>query len=178
VGDSQTREISGFGDCNALSRIEIPPSVEMIAASAFLGCSGLTEVTFVGDSHITEIHGFRDCTSLSRIEIPSSVQIIVDGAFFGCLGLTEVTFVGDSHAREIDGFERCNSLSRIEIPASVEVVRRMFFGRVSPVTLILKSGTQIKRIGWGNSRTRAFVLFEDQNDMTQCRRRIHLCGQS
>jgi hypothetical protein len=38
--------ISGFCSCDSLLKLEIPPSVEIIASGAFSDCSSLREVAF------------------------------------------------------------------------------------------------------------------------------------
>jgi hypothetical protein len=51
--------IEGFGECRSLRRLEIPASVEEIDSSAFMECSGLTEVIFATDSRLRKVNGFQ-----------------------------------------------------------------------------------------------------------------------
>ena len=69
-------ETSAFGDCKALSRINIPESVTGIGDSAFNGCKSLTSIT-----------------------IPASVTDIGYSPFFGCDSLV-VTVSPGSCAEE------------------------------------------------------------------------------
>jgi hypothetical protein len=133
---SRLRELDGFFACELLCEIDIPASVEIIAASAFFKCSSLTKVTFMAHSRVREIYGFRGCSSLRQIDIPASVEIIAGRAFRKCRSLAEVTFVTDSHVREIDGFSKCESLRQINIPASVEIIALWAFHECSRLTTV------------------------------------------
>jgi hypothetical protein len=53
-----------------LRKIAIPPSVDVFAGDAFMGCTSLAEVTFLEPSRLTRLGGFYLCDSLLRIAIP------------------------------------------------------------------------------------------------------------
>jgi hypothetical protein len=67
--------IGSFSDCQSLTSVTIPSSVNTISGSAFSGCAGLTSVT-----------------------IPASVTSIGSSAFAKCNSLTSVTFQGTASA--------------------------------------------------------------------------------
>jgi hypothetical protein len=69
--DGRLAMIAGFQRCTSLSRVSFPASVEVIDATGFWGCSGLTEVIFATRGRLRRINGFQECTSLSRIRIPA-----------------------------------------------------------------------------------------------------------
>lgn len=68
--------------------------VTTVAAGAFEGFEGLTEVNF-GDS-LKEIHdgAFRDCTSLKEIYLPASFRLFGPECFRGCTDLESVYCAG------------------------------------------------------------------------------------
>lgn len=74
----------------------IPDGVDIIAAKAFSGCTGLRKVT-IPDS-VTGIGGsaFKNCTGLTSLTIPGSVWEIGTQAFNGCNGLTKIYFQGSA----------------------------------------------------------------------------------
>lgn len=119
-GDKVTGINDGaFCDCNSITSITIPYSVESIGESAFYNCDGLTSVTL--GNGITRIrYGlFYDCDGLTSITIPDSVRIIDDSAFFSCDSLTSVT-IGDSVTSiGCSVFSDCTNLTSIMIPDSV-----------------------------------------------------------
>jgi hypothetical protein len=112
--------------------------------------------------------------SLSRLEIPASVKSIGLSAFFGYSRLNEVLFEANSQLRRIDGFQGCASLIQIDIPASVEFVEsRVFSGCASVQELRMSPGTRIRAVG-RSVGFRAFVVYEDDNDVKLRRRQLHL----
>lgn len=70
-----------FADCEGLTSVTIPDSVNYIGWYAFRDCSNLTSVDM--PNHISEIDegAFQDCTSLTSVTIPASVEYIGDRAF-------------------------------------------------------------------------------------------------
>jgi len=81
-----------FRDCDSMTSVTIPSSVEYIEWEAFAGCSGLmgtltipNSVMGIGDK------AFSDCNSLTSVTIPDSTESIGERAFEYCRGLTSVT---------------------------------------------------------------------------------------
>ncbi len=69
----------------------IPEGVTTIGASAFGGCSSLTEIHIPGSVTLIDAWAFMDCSGLIAVTIPSSVSFIGNVAFNGCTGLTSIT---------------------------------------------------------------------------------------
>ena len=69
----------------------IPDGVTTIGASAFVGCSGLTEIHIPSSVTLIDAWAFSNCSGLIALTIPSSVSYIGDVAFDGCINLTEMT---------------------------------------------------------------------------------------
>lgn len=83
-----------FGNCYALTSIEIPASVTTIYSNAFF-CSGELSVTFGANSQLTAIGEWAFYrSSISSIEIPASVKTIGKQAFDDCHSLANITFKG------------------------------------------------------------------------------------
>jgi hypothetical protein len=61
-----------FSECQRLSSISVPPSVEKLAVNCFFSCSGLRTVTFEPDSRLSciEDYAFNCCYALSSICLP------------------------------------------------------------------------------------------------------------
>jgi hypothetical protein len=106
--------------------------------------------------------------------IPASVEIIGEYAFHDCTLLRDVTFLGEAHLKFIGGFSRCGSLRRIEIPASVEWIgHRGFVGGAAGRELVFVPGTNIQTVCNPNP-FRAFIVYADNDDVKQRRRRFQL----
>ncbi len=69
----------------------IPEGVTTIGASAFGGCSSLTEIHIPSSVTLIDAWAFMDCSGLIAVTIPSSVSFIGDVAFNGCTGLSSIT---------------------------------------------------------------------------------------
>lgn len=102
----------GFAECESLTKITIPNSVEFIGDNAFEYCASLEEVNLGGGIKSIGASAFYNCTSLKKIVIPE--------------GVTEI---GD-HA-----FARCESLTNISIPNSVKYVGTTIFHESEYVVL-------------------------------------------
>ena len=99
---------SAFMDCTGLTNITIPLSVTSIDIYAFYGCSGLTNITF--PSSVTNIGScaFHSCRGLTSITIPTSVTSIGDRAFCDCQSLSSITV--DAGNTVYDSRENCNAI--------------------------------------------------------------------
>jgi hypothetical protein len=86
-----------FFNCRSLRSISMP-SVRKIGASAFYGCTALTEAAFGEDLERIAVFAFNDCPSLRRIAIPLKDGLIIeDGAINYCDNLSSVDVIGGIH---------------------------------------------------------------------------------
>jgi hypothetical protein len=145
------------------TRIEIPPSAEIIDPFGFRNCIALREVTCRSDCHLKNICRFDGCISCHRITILSSVEIIDGRDFLRCTALSGVVFRSNfGIAISLSEFVFENSFlidaidhklihnvlnsSNIEIPGNVETVdwqRSPRIGRTAEVTR-----TALSEAGW------------------------------
>jgi hypothetical protein len=167
--------------------VEIPASVESFGVDAFSGFEALMEAKFSVNGRLRSLCGFQGCISLRRVEIPASVEQIHAIAFIDCTALKEVLFGVDSRLRLMGGFHGCISLCRVEVPASTEILysipvelgdqpQWVFipWHSLSPLSwreLVLRSGTRSRPVH--SPLFRAFIRFEDPNDLKKRRRRLH-----
>ena len=112
-----------FAATEALKRINIPARVTYIGDRAFLGATGLEQITFEEGSKL-EVIGFEtfaSATALQTIRIPARVKEISVEAFRNAISLTEVTFEEGSQLEFIgdDAFNGATALQTIHIPAGV-----------------------------------------------------------
>lgn len=77
-----------FSECNALKKVELPSSLELIGDEVFTCCRSLETVNI--PESVTEIgeYTFLDCQNLKKIVIPKNVICIGSQAFIGCTELT------------------------------------------------------------------------------------------
>lgn len=87
-----------FYDCDWITTVILPDTVQSIETSAFAGCTALRAiflpegVTYIGTD------AFYDCAALESICIPSTMETIEPGAFDGCIDLSYILYSG-SHSR-------------------------------------------------------------------------------
>ena len=128
---------NAFLNCEGITKITLPVSIEELGSSCFKGCTSLIEIkgtsnlsiikdsTFEGCrnlsifpdlSNVTAIgnNAFKDCASLTTIDISDSLTSIGSNAFKNCLlllktpDLSNVNMIGDN------AFEGCLLLTDIE----------------------------------------------------------------
>lgn len=78
-----------FYNCQSLTNIELPPSVEEIHKGAFSNCEQLKAVTFMDNSQLRMIcaKAFSHCPELMVFSYPSTLEFIGEEAFEDCANL-------------------------------------------------------------------------------------------
>ena len=123
----ETIGASAFSGCSLLTEIQIPATVTSIGASAFSGCTGLQEIVI--PEGITRIEGytFRGCSGLNSVTLPQNLEMIGYYAFGECTALTEIDLPRSATTIEGSAFSRCSSLSSINIPKGTETISDYLF---------------------------------------------------
>lgn len=81
---------------------------ESIGSNAFMGCKGLTSITFPESLISIGNEAFSLCSGLTSIEIPRNVSSIDSQAFQNCSGLTSI--VVDENNSVYDSRNNCNAI--------------------------------------------------------------------
>lgn len=76
---------SAFLGCSGLTELILPNSVTSIGNFAFHGCRGLTELILPNGITRIEESAFRGCRGLTELTLPSSVTRIGNSAFADCI---------------------------------------------------------------------------------------------
>ncbi len=106
-----------FENCVSLESIIIPKEVVTIGNRAFYGCSSLKSVVFSEKSLLTVIgdSAFCDCVSLESINIPERVETIYSWTFSNCVSLESVSIPQNVTSIGMGAFEGCTKLARVEL---------------------------------------------------------------
>lgn len=81
-----------FYNCDSLTSVAIPDSMENIGRYAFQNCKMLSELTIGNSVRDIGAQAFSGCSSLTSVTIPDNVATIGDFAFRNCYALTEINF--------------------------------------------------------------------------------------
>lgn len=167
----RAKSIEGaFYRCNSLSKLSLPPSLQVIQAGAFYGCCNLQDVGLTAGSQLriieaskkilagynkdtTLIVGAFEGAGLKTIFIPKSVTKLSAGVFHGC-PIEEVTFEKGSVLSKFEGvfsngfrkgnyfgvFSDLTKLKKIVIPESVTVFGDCVFKGCSSLESVVFEG--------------------------------------
>ena len=139
-----------FGNCDSLTHIYLPQSVESIGTAAFQGCSSLLDITlppnvvFIGDAVFSECASlksvtindkletisdetFYSCSQLQKVNFGKMVKVIGDGAFYGCSSLEEANLPDGLERIEHGAFDACTSLKSVRIPDTIKYIGHQAF---------------------------------------------------
>lgn len=107
-----------FFDCQNITEIVIPQTVETIGRCAFWRCLGIKKLELKEGLVSIGQYAFEYCRGLKKITLPESLEVINDGAFDDCRSL-ETIFIPKG-VLFIDGnvFTKCESLSSINVDKS------------------------------------------------------------
>ncbi len=117
-----------------LTEVTIADTVISMGANAFKGCAALTDATLSVSLTGVGASAFAGCDHLAGIAIPNSVTSVGSGAFSGCTSLTSltignhVTSIGDS------AFFQCPVQGSVTIPSSVTSIGSNTFSQASALT--------------------------------------------
>ena len=125
-----------FIECEGLSSIQIPNSVNKIGYGAFAKCTNLSEIKIPETLKEIEDSVFEYCSNLTSITIPNSVESIGDSAFIGCTGLTSISIPDAVTSIGHSAFRECTNITSATIGNSiVKIDGFAFYGCSSLATL-------------------------------------------
>ena len=130
-------EVSGVLDIpSVVTKNSVDYTVTAIGDNAFMGCSGLTRVTFPATLTSLGQYAFRECTGITSVVIPSTLTTIGDGAFLWCTSLAEVS-LPDNMTRIGKGMFEGAAFTEIQLPNSLQVIDKLAFYATGLTTLTI-----------------------------------------
>lgn len=134
---------SAFLNGTKLTQLNIPDSVTCIGRGAFSGCGSLKTLRL--PPHLAELSDFlcTDCSNLVQIEVPEQLVSIGDEAFSGCSRLTKVSLPASLSSIGRYAFHDCWSLAEIDLPDSLAVMGEGAFSNCEKlVRIVIPPGLQ------------------------------------
>lgn len=136
-----------FRNCSSIASITLPSTLKRVN-SAFVGCTGLTTLSFPDE--LTEIGSQEGCTGLTSLTIPAGVTIndfkctnctaltninlkgsvgteIPANAFSGCTALKSINLFESITTIGDNAFKDCTSLTQLTMPASLASIGKYAF---------------------------------------------------
>lgn len=125
----ETYRVTAFAEMLFLDRTDITgvtaPSVEVIPALTFQGCTGLTFVNIPSAKSIGN-QAFYQCTALKTVNLLPSVGSVGDMAFHGCKQLTVIS-LPTAMTIGAKAFYECFALVTARLPAAVDIGIEAFY---------------------------------------------------
>jgi hypothetical protein len=110
-----------FQNCENMTSITLPESVNSIERYAFEACKNLVSVNIPKGVAAIKEYTFSGCSSLSSVNIPNGVTTIGERAFEGCSNLTTITLPEGLTAIGTYAFSKCG-LSEMTLPSTLTTI--------------------------------------------------------
>ena len=116
-----------FLNCDSISSVSIPNTVQSIGLAAFSSCDNLKSINIPNTVTNMDDYAFANCNSLTNIVIPNSISTIQNYTFSECRNLNSITLPNSITSIGSGAFSKCNSLTSILIPNSVTSIGEWAF---------------------------------------------------
>ena len=134
-----------FYDCEGLTTIAIPSSVEVISQSAFEKCVNLANLNLSNATSLTTIdqYAFSGCEKITSLNFtPNKALKTIDAnAFRGCINMTSVTFDDALQTIGNKAFYNTQKMTSIVIPEKVTTIGDEAFVNSGISSIEIKSGS-------------------------------------
>lgn len=117
-----------LAECTQLKSIKLPPYLETLQFSVFLGCISLERIVLPSTLKQIGAGAFADCSKLEDINIPNSVTQIGYTAFSGCSSLKEITIPNSVDIMDRAVFANCTGLKKVTLPSTITLIDSGAFG--------------------------------------------------
>ncbi|MBO4906746.1 MAG: leucine-rich repeat domain-containing protein [Bacteroidaceae bacterium] len=129
-----------FMECDALSSLTLPSTLEKIGTLTFYHCISLPEVHLPEGFKWLDQAAFHYCTSLKSLVIPSTMTYIPGDGFSSCSSLESVTLPSTMTAIYYKGFADCTSLTNLNLPTSLTFIGDWAFSNTAMPTIVVPGG--------------------------------------
>ncbi len=113
---------NAFQDCEELTSVSLPNTLQEIQTWAFDGCSSLVEITIPESVTSIGFRAFDGCSDLETVILPDGLTSLSDELFRFCTSLEEINLPANLESIGSGCFMQCTSLSSVEIPESVQTI--------------------------------------------------------
>lgn len=147
INDNGALSIYGSGSMTShpwtaanVKTVIIEDGVDQICASAFYGCTNLTQITIPNTVTWIDEKAFYNCSSLEQITLPDNLQSIPSYAFYNCSSLSKVSMSYQTSFIFDHAFQNCRGLITFEFPSSITFIDEYAFSNCGLTSLFIPSG--------------------------------------
>jgi hypothetical protein len=128
-------------DKYASGQIDIPDNIDglpvrYIGRHAFFECENITSINIPNSVNTIGDGAFYQCKNLKSVSIGNNVKTIDYAAFFCCLNLKSIELRNNPTTIENHTFAWCINLKNITLPPSVTTIKRYAFSRCSSLEFL------------------------------------------
>lgn len=120
-----------------IKEVIIGEGITTVGKYAFMQCDALTKVDFPNSLETIKDSSFYYCSKLTNLDIPDGVQSIEYGAFNGCSALTELVIPDSVTEVGYGAFDGCSQVARLSLGAKLESIGDYAFRDVSVTELVI-----------------------------------------
>jgi len=131
---------SGFADCYALRRVNLP-NVQVLGESSFYACTSLVNLVLPNTLTTIADQAFYRCKSLGGITIPASVTEFGRSTFTYCDKLVYVRILAPITVLPAWSFYGCELLAEVYLPTTVAEVEGKALSQCPELTYVTYAGT-------------------------------------
>ena len=118
---------SKYNISNAVTKIEIPESVEVIGDNAFYNLKAVKQMTIPGNVKSIGDSAFDFCSGLEKVTIEEGVEEINSGAFSSCTSLVSVSLPSTLEYIGSGAFASCQMLKSLAAPQKMTEIGTSVF---------------------------------------------------
>lgn len=158
-----------FMNCSKISAFEFAetPTLEIIGDNAFYQCEAITEMELPSTVQSIGDWAFGDCSKLEEINFPENLTSIGENAFLRCSALASID-MSNCKVTEIKKytFSNCNKLSDVSLPETLVTIGEYAFNNCFKdgydyIFIIYKNVKFIAKNAFKNSTNMNFQFYDD-----------------
>ncbi len=134
-----------FYDCDGLTSIKLPATLQTIGSWAFYSCNNLEEIEIPASLKTITYRMLSECANLKQVVLHDGLETIEEYAFAGCLNISEMIIPNSVKLLKEYTFNGCSKLEKVVLPTQLEVIPNYAFAGTAIMGIDIPS--TVKRIG-------------------------------
>lgn len=134
-----------FYDCDGLTSIKLPATLQTIGSWAFYSCNNLEEIEIPASLKTITYRMLSECANLKQVVLHDGLETIEEYAFAGCLNISEMIIPNSVKLLKEYTFNGCSKLEKVVLPAQLEDIPNNAFAGTAIMGIDIPS--TVKRIG-------------------------------